>query len=124
MSGLHREHQINPAGLVPPTADHVIAQSPLAMFITHPLLLLAAGLGLASAQSPDAFARESPPSGCAVVRKLGPQAGEHPSVGAAIEALDKTATAPACIFIHPGVYAEQLFIDYKGPLVIYGYTPE
>ena len=94
------------------------------MYLPNILLILVARLGLASAYPPEkrATARTSPSDGCIVVRKLGPQSGEHGTVGAALLALGKTSTTAACIFIYPGLYKEQLVVGHRGPLTIYGYT--
>jgi pectinesterase len=55
------------------------------------------------------------------VRKSGTQSGEYSTIAAALTALGSTTTAK-CIFIYSGTYNEQLTINYKGALTIYGYT--
>lgn len=67
--------------------------------------------------------RTSPPSGSLVVRQGSTQRGEFSSIGQAVAALG-TSTASASIFIYPGTYNEQVTINYKGPLTLYGYTKE
>ncbi|KAF1999966.1 carbohydrate esterase family 8 protein [Amniculicola lignicola CBS 123094] len=68
--------------------------------------------------------RTTTPSGCKTVRGSGTQSGEFSTLGAALAALGTTSTAAACIFIYAGTYAEQLTINYKGGLTIYGYTTD
>jgi len=70
-----------------------------------------------------AVSRTSPPSGSLVVRQGSTQQGEYSSISKAVAALGK-GTASASIFIYPGTYNEQVTIDYKGPLTLYGYTNE
>lgn len=43
-------------------------------------------------------------------------------MGAALTALGTLSTAAACIFIYTGTYTEQITINYKGALTLYGYT--
>ncbi|KAK6360181.1 hypothetical protein TWF730_006332 [Orbilia blumenaviensis] len=65
-----------------------------------------------------AVARTSAPSGCLTVGS-----GGYATINAALTALG-SGTATACIFIKPGTYNEQLYIQYKGPLTLYGYTTD
>ncbi|CAG8747025.1 11487_t:CDS:2, partial [Acaulospora colombiana] len=65
--------------------------------------------------------RTSTPSGCLTVRGSGTKSGEYSTVAAALTALGSGTTAQ-CIFIYSGTYTEQLTINYKGALTIYGYT--
>jgi pectinesterase len=67
-------------------------------------------------------ARDSTPSGCLTVRGSGTKSGEYSTVGAALTALGTSSTAAACIFIYTGTYTEQITINYKGALTLYGYT--
>src|SRR4051812_35501377 len=68
--------------------------------------------------------RTSPPSSCLTVRNSGTQTGEYSTLGAALTALGTSSTAIACIFIYSGTYKEQVTINYKGALTLYGYTTE
>ncbi|KAL1601596.1 hypothetical protein SLS60_006511 [Paraconiothyrium brasiliense] len=86
-------------------------------------ILAALGLALASPLEKRA-SRTSPPSGCKVVRGSGTLSGEYSTLGAAITALGTSSTASACIFIYSGTYTEQVVIQYKGPLTVYGYTTD
>lgn len=96
------------------------------MFFANSLLILAAGLGLASAQplAKRAVPRTESPAGCVVVRQVDTKSGEHSTINAALTALGTQSTASACIFVYSGTYNERLVIEYKGPLTIYGYTEE
>ncbi|KAL5371258.1 hypothetical protein DPSP01_014390 [Paraphaeosphaeria sporulosa] len=95
------------------------------MKISSFLIFLASGLGLASVSPLTKRAgRTGPPSGCKVVRGSGTQSGEYTTLGAAIIALGTSATVSACIFIYSGTYTEQVVVQYKGPLSIYGYTTD
>lgn len=66
-------------------------------------------------------ARTSTPSGCLTVRGAGTESGEYSTLTAAIAALGSSTTAK-CIFIYGGTYDEGVYINYKGPLTLYGYT--
>jgi pectinesterase len=66
-------------------------------------------------------ARTSTPSGCLTVRGSGTKSGEYSTLTAALAALGTTTTAK-CIFIYSGTYNEGVYINYKGPLTLYGYT--
>ncbi|PQE06233.1 pectinesterase family protein [Rutstroemia sp. NJR-2017a BBW] len=68
-------------------------------------------------------ARTSTPSGCLTVRGSGTKSGEYSTVGAALTALG-SGTAAACIFIYSGTYQEQITVNYKGVLTVYGYTTD
>jgi pectinesterase len=68
--------------------------------------------------------RTSTPSGCLTVRGSGTKSGEYSTLGAALTQLDTSATTAACIFIYSGTYQEQVTIQYKGALTIYGYATE
>ncbi|KAF2443760.1 carbohydrate esterase family 8 protein [Karstenula rhodostoma CBS 690.94] len=95
------------------------------MKISTFLIVLASSFGLGSASPLTKRAsRTSPPSGCKVVRGSGTQSGEYSTLGAVITALGTTSTASACVFIYGGTYTEQVVIQYKGPLTIYGYTTD
>ncbi|KZV96758.1 pectinesterase [Exidia glandulosa HHB12029] len=75
---------------------------------------------LSAASCALAATRTSPPSGAVVVRQSGTQSGEFSTVSAAVASL--SGTSSRSIFIYPGSYKEQVLIEYKGPLTIYGYT--
>ena len=95
------------------------------MHVSHIQTLLVTCLGVTSASPLEKRAsRTSPPSGCKVVRQSGTQSGEYSTFGAALSALGTSSTTSACIFIYSGTYNEQVTIQYKGPLTIYGYTTE
>jgi pectinesterase len=81
----------------------------LFLFLVYPLAL--------------AISRTSPPSGAVVVRQSGTQSGEFSTISAAITSLG-SATTNRTIFIYPGTYKEQVVIQYKGPLTIYGSTTD
>ncbi|KFY80011.1 hypothetical protein V499_01074 [Pseudogymnoascus sp. VKM F-103] len=75
-------------------------------------------LGLAKRDS-----RTSPPSGCLTVGS----GGTYSTITAALTALGAgSSTSTACIFIYAGTYAsastDQVYINYKGALTLYGYT--
>ncbi|KAL3450532.1 pectin lyase fold/virulence factor [Aspergillus insuetus] len=65
--------------------------------------------------------RTSPPSGCSTVGS----GRQYSTITQAIDALG-SATSAACIFIYPGTYtvADGVSIRYKGPLTLYGATPD
>ncbi|KFY05926.1 hypothetical protein V492_08232 [Pseudogymnoascus sp. VKM F-4246] len=66
-------------------------------------------------------ARTSPPSGCLTVGS----GGTYSTINAALTALGSgSSTSTACIFIYAGTYdsTEQVYINYKGALTLYGYT--
>lgn len=65
--------------------------------------------------------RTSTLSGCLTVRGSGTKSGEYSTLTAAIAALG-SSTAAKCIFIYSGTYNEGVYINYKGPLTLYGYT--
>ncbi|KAF2763412.1 pectinesterase [Pseudovirgaria hyperparasitica] len=67
-------------------------------------------------------ARTSTPSGCLTVRGSNTQSGEYATFGAALSKLGTSSTAAACIFVYSGTYKEQIVVQYKGALTIYGYT--
>ncbi|TRM61994.1 carbohydrate esterase family 8 protein [Schizophyllum amplum] len=63
-----------------------------------------------------AASRTDPPSGAIVVPD------DYSTVQAAIDSLDDSSDA--VIFINPGTYKEQVYIERNGPLTIYGYTED
>lgn len=68
-----------------------------------------------------AAGRTTPPSGALVVGVD----GSHSTVQDAVDALDTSSTSEQIIFIHPGTYAEQVYIQpLSGPLTVYGYTED
>lgn len=62
-------------------------------------------------------ARTSAPSGCLVVGS----SGTYKTLAAALTKLGSGTTA-ACIFMQAGSYKEDVTIDYKGALTLYGST--
>jgi len=73
-----------------------------------------------------AASRTSPPSGCLVVSKS-PASGQYGTVSAAVKAVAaSSSSAPQCIFIYPGTYAEQVLVPSlkTSQLSIYGSTTE
>lgn len=66
-----------------------------------------------------AFPRTSPPAGAITVG----QSGTFKTISAAVASLGKGQAAKT-IFIYSGTYNEQVFINYGGPLTIYGQTSE
>lgn len=89
-----------------------------------PIILLSSALGLAgvatavSASGP----RIIPPPGCKVVKQHTCNTTQYWNISAAVASL--SGKAPACIFVYPGNYTEQVTVSYGGPLTIYGYTTE
>ncbi|KAH9222725.1 pectin lyase fold/virulence factor [Leptodontidium sp. 2 PMI_412] len=69
-------------------------------------------------------ARTSTPSGCKTVRGSGTLSGEYSTLTAALASLSTSSTDAACIFIYGGTYNEGVYINYKGPLTLYGYTSD
>jgi pectinesterase len=73
------------------------------------------GLRLEQLQERQSHGRTNPPTGCIEVGK----SANHKTIASALKSLSGSS---ACIFINPGTYNEQLTIDYKGILTIYGST--
>lgn len=49
--------------------------------------------------------------------------GSYKTIQDAVNALDSSSSSEQTIFIHPGTYSEQVYIQaLSGPLTIYGYT--
>ncbi|GIZ39949.1 hypothetical protein CKM354_000331000 [Cercospora kikuchii] len=64
----------------------------------------------------------TPPSGALVVSKT-PKSGQYATVQKAVDALSTTSTKAQVIFIQPGTYSEQVYIQsLSGPLSVYGYS--
>lgn len=81
------------------------------------LLLLLALTTLTAAKG-----RTSPPPGCLSVGKSG---GAYSTIQSAVNALDTSSSSPQCIFINPGVYAEQVLVPARrAQLSVYGYTTD
>ncbi|EME88007.1 carbohydrate esterase family 8 protein [Pseudocercospora fijiensis CIRAD86] len=79
-------------------------------FALWPLLGIAAAAG-----------RTSAPSGALVVGGN----GTYSTIQAAVDALSTSSSEEQIIFIHPGTYKEQVYIDsLSGPLTIYGSTSD
>ena len=68
--------------------------------------------GLVFAQS-----RTAPPSGAVVVRSGTTAAGEFKTVSAAVNSLPNDKSSRS-IFIYPGQYNEQVYINRTGPLTV------
>ncbi|KAL1586839.1 hypothetical protein WHR41_04068 [Cladosporium halotolerans] len=65
--------------------------------------------------------RLKPPTGALVVGS----GKQFATISSAVAALSNTTTAEQTIFIHPGTYAEQVFIPkLAGPLTVYGSTKD
>jgi len=88
---------------------------------------LAAVVALSLVDLAIAASRTSPPSGCLVVSKS-PSGGQYATVSAAVAALSSSSsTAPQCIFVYPGTYAEQVLVPASlktSQLSIYGSTTD
>ena len=68
-----------------------------------------------------AASRTNPPSGSLVVGGD----GSYTSIQEAVDALDSSSSSEQTIFINPGTYSEQVYIqDMSSPLTIYGYTSD
>ncbi|KAF5364701.1 hypothetical protein D9758_005641 [Tetrapyrgos nigripes] len=70
-----------------------------------------------------AASRTSPPSGAIVVRAGTTASGEFKTISSAVASLPSDSSSRS-IFIYPGTYTEQVYIDRTGPLTIYGYTTD
>ncbi|ORY81304.1 carbohydrate esterase family 8 protein [Leucosporidium creatinivorum] len=87
------------------------------------LLPFAASALLALLATAEARPSSTTPSrGALVVRQHNTQHGEYSSVSAAVAALGNSSNEPATIFAHRGVYNEQVYITYPGPLTLIGET--
>lgn len=64
-----------------------------------------------------AASRTSPPSGAKVVRAGTNNSGEFATLSAAVASLSNDGSSQS-IFIYPGTYNEQVFIDRSGPLTV------
>ena len=64
--------------------------------------------------------RTSAPAGCLTVGS----GGTYSTLAAALTQLGTSSTAAACIWMNQGTYSEQVTINYKGALTLYGYTSE
>ncbi|KIJ49227.1 carbohydrate esterase family 8 protein [Sphaerobolus stellatus SS14] len=69
----------------------------------------------------NATPRTSPPPGAVVVRQNTTIAGEFSTITDAVNSIPSDGTNRS-IFVFPGTYAEQVFINRTGPLILYGYT--
>ncbi|KAL1797136.1 hypothetical protein ACET3X_003742 [Alternaria dauci] len=70
----------------------------------------------------DKYSRTKPERGALVVDATGATAGSYLNISAAVDALHNLTTSQK-IFIHPGIYKEQVFIPaHQGPIIIQGYT--
>ncbi|KAF2208857.1 carbohydrate esterase family 8 protein [Cercospora zeae-maydis SCOH1-5] len=64
----------------------------------------------------------TPPPGALVVSKT-PRSGQYATVQQAVNALSTTSKTQQIIFIQPGTYNEQVYIQpLSGPLTVYGYS--
>lgn len=76
---------------------------------------------IAFAASVLADSRTSAPDGALVVGGE----GEYSTVQDAVDALDTSTSSEQSIFINPGTYYEQVYIQQlSGPLSVYGYTDD
>ncbi|EOA92247.1 hypothetical protein ACJQWK_03165 [Exserohilum turcicum] len=90
------------------------------LHISLPAILVSI-LGLVAA---DKTVRTSPDRGALVVDASGAYTNSYRTISAAVAALRDTTDAQK-IFIFPGTYTEQVYIDkHKGPITIQGYTPD
>jgi len=64
-----------------------------------------------------AASRTSPPSGSLVVRAGTTTSGEFKTISAAVAALPSDSSSRS-IFVYPGTYTEQVYIDRPGPLTV------
>ncbi|PLW07092.1 hypothetical protein PCANC_08607 [Puccinia coronata f. sp. avenae] len=67
------------------------------------------------------FSSTDRPPHMLIVRQINPQESDFKTISDAVNAL-KALEGPVNIFIHPGVYHQQVHIKYKYPLRIQGYT--
>jgi len=68
-----------------------------------------------------ATSRTNAPPGALTVGK----AQQYTTISQAVAALSNTTTSEQVIFIHPGTYAEQVYIPkLSGPLTVLGYTKD
>ena len=80
------------------------------LFTLSPLLGIAAAVG-----------RTTAPTGALVVG----DSGDYSTIQDAVDALSTSSSEEQVIFIQPGTYKEQVFIDaLSGPLTIYGSTSD
>ena len=64
-----------------------------------------------------AASRTSPPSGSIVVRQNTTTTGEFKTITAAVNSLPSDGSKRS-IFVFPGTYSEQVFINRTGPLIV------
>jgi pectinesterase len=70
----------------------------------------------------DKYSRTKPDQGALVVDASGATIGSYPNISVAVGALHNLTDAQK-IFIHPGIYNEQVYISpHAGPITIQGYT--
>ncbi|THU83649.1 pectinesterase [Dendrothele bispora CBS 962.96] len=91
--------------------------------VAYTMFLVLAALFLPFLQVVLAASRTSPPSGALVVRAGTTTSGEFKTISAAVAALPNDSSSQT-IFIYPGTYTEQVYIDRSGPLTIFGYTQD
>lgn len=78
-------------------------------------------LSLVTGRSRTGRSRTTAPTGALVVGKD----GDYTTIQAAVDNLSSSSTHEQIIFIQPGTYKEQVFIDHlSGPLTIYGSTSD
>ncbi|GLB38744.1 hypothetical protein LshimejAT787_0506090 [Lyophyllum shimeji] len=87
------------------------------------ILVLTLTVVLAFCHAVLAARRTSPPAAAIVVRAGTTTAGEFATVSSAVASLPNDNSS-ATIFIYPGTYNEQVYINRTGPLTIYGYTTD
>lgn len=71
----------------------------------------------------NAASRTSPPSGAYVVNQSDTASGQYATISDAIDALPDNGS-DVVIFIYPGTYNEQVYIDTSDSVTIYGYTED
>jgi pectinesterase len=81
------------------------------------LVCVSFSLLLVFVQAVFAASRTEPPSGSLVVRAGTSNSGEYSSVQAAVNALPNDGSEQS-IFIYPGTYTEQVYIDRSGPVTV------
>lgn len=118
------EKHISP-GTSPPTPKPSTHPPPLFPKMKPPTLLLLLSPGSAHAAS-----RTTSPPSCLIVTKTPSLPSHHTTLSSALTALSLNTTSPTspkCIFLHPGLYPEQIHIPptlRTTLLSIYGSTPD
>lgn len=74
-------------------------------------------VSVSASQLPSHFFRIIPPKGALIVRANTTSPHEFPTVNAAVASITND-TVSSSIFIYPGVYYEQVFVNRTGPLTV------